>query len=261
METFECIEKRRSVRKYMDSPIEWEKICNIIHSAQLAPSSGNVQDVRFVVVTDKKKRVSLANASLKQHWMAQAPVIIVVYAVPKLNARYYGLRGEKLYSIQNSSAAAENLLLAATDEGLASCWVGAFDEQMVNNVLGAPGDARPQVMVTLGYSDEEPKLPRRERLIDVVYLNGYGSKIVNPDLLFDNYGEAVKKKIIAAKNKIVEEGPGISKTIFEKAKEHINKLQKSYKDQQEEKQREKDKKLSKEIGDEEEILDEENDNI
>ncbi|MHA2023662.1 MAG: nitroreductase family protein, partial [Candidatus Thorarchaeota archaeon] len=126
METFECIEKRRTVRKYLDTPVEWEKVGNILRAAQLAPSSGNVQDWRFVVVTDKTKRTALANAALKQNWMARAPVIIVVYSDSAATKRFYGLRGEKLYTIQNCAAAAENMTLAATDQGLASAWIGAF---------------------------------------------------------------------------------------------------------------------------------------
>ena len=254
METFESIEKRRSVRKFDDIPVEWEKIGNILRAAQLAPSSGNVQDFKFVVVTDKTKRAALANAALKQHWIAKAPVIIVIYSEPKLTQRFYGLRGEKLYTIQNSAAAAENMLLAATDQGLASCWVGAFDENMVNRVLGAPTTARPQVMIPIGYSSEEPTTPKRHKLVDLTYINSWGGKLVNVDLLFDDFSEVIKKKLTEAKETAEDKAPTIGRKIAQSSKEKVKKLHEKIKERIAERKRQKEKKLEEELGGEEEIL-------
>ena len=254
MEMFECIEKRRSIRKYSDLAVEWEKVGNILRAGQLAPTSGNVQDVKFVVVTDKDKRIQLANAALKQHWIAKAPVIIVVYSEPKINQRFYGLRGEKLYTIQNSAAAVQNMLLAATDEGLGSCWVGAFDEAMVNSALGAPDSVRPQTMITIGYTDETPEMPKRHRLVDLVYINGWRAKMVNVDLLFDDFSEVIRKKIEEAKTAVVEKGPTVGKQLAEKGKSGLKKLHEKIKEKAEERKRKKDKELEKELGGEEEIL-------
>ncbi len=254
METFECIEKRRSVRKFDELPVEWEKVGNILRAAQLAPSSGNVQDCRFVVVTDKTKRAALANAALKQHWIAKAPVIIVVYSEPKPTQRFYGLRGEKLYTIQNSAAASENILLAAKDQELASCWVGAFDENMVNRVLGAPQSARPQVMIPIGYSTEEPEMPRKHRLVDVTYINSWGGKLVNVDLLFDDFSEVIRKKLVEAKDAVEEKAPTLGRKLAEHGKEKFRKVHEKIKGHIEERKRKKEKKLEKELGGEEELL-------
>jgi nitroreductase len=254
METFESIENRRSVRNFNDLPVEWEKVGNILRAAQLAPSSGNVQDVKYVVVTDKTKRAAIANAALKQHWIAKAPVIIIVYSEPKPTQRFYGLRGEKLYTIQNSAAATENMLLAATDQGLASCWVGAFDEKMVNDVLGAPDSARPQAIIPIGYSDEEPTMPKRYRLVDLVYINSWKGKIVNIDLLFDDFSEVIKKKIQEAKEAIAEKGPTVGMEIAGKGKEGIKKVHEKIKDKFTSRKKKKEKELDKELGDEEEVL-------
>jgi nitroreductase len=255
METFECFEKRRTIRNYNDHPVEWEKVGNVLRAGQLAPSSGNVQDWRFVVVTDKSKRAAIANAALKQAWIAKAPVIIVIYAEPVETKRFYGLRGEKLYSIQNCAAAIENMLLAATDQGLASAWVGAFDETMLNSVLGAPDSARPQAMIVMGYSDSNPDPVKRYNLVDLTFINSWGSKIVNVDLAMDDFSEVVRKKLVQAKTVIKEEGPAAGKGLLEKGKAHLKRIQEKLKEQSEEKKIEKNKKLSKELGDEEEILD------
>ncbi|MFC1741368.1 nitroreductase family protein [Nanoarchaeota archaeon] len=255
METLEAIEKRRSVRDFSDLPIEWEKIGNILRAAQLAPSSGNVQDCKFVVVTDRTKRAALANAALKQHWIAKAPVLILVYSEPKGTKRFYGLRGEKLYTIQNSAAAVENILLAATDQGLASCWVGAFDENMVNTILGAPNDARPQAMIPIGYSDSVPGVPRKHKLVDLTYINSWKGKIVNIDLLFDDYSEAMRKKILEAKEVVVEKGPVLAAGILQKGKEKIKQAHEKVKEKMDERKKKKAKALEKELGGEEEVLD------
>ena len=254
METFEAIEERRSVRKFSDLPVEWEKVGNILRAAQLAPTSGNVQDFKLVVVTDKNKRAALANAALKQHWIASAPVIIVVYSEPKGTQRFYGLRGEKLYTIQNSAAAVENMLLAATDQCLASCWVGAFDENMVNSILGAPASVRPQAMVPIGYADEKPEMPRRHRLVDLVYINNWKGKIVNIDLLFDDYSEVVRRKMAEAKETAMEKGPVIGKELAAKGKKKIQQIHEKLKERIETRKKKKQKELEKELGGEEEVL-------
>ncbi len=261
METFESIEKRRSVRKFNDLPVEWEKVGNILRAAQLAPSSGNVQDCRFIVVTDKTKRAALANAALKQHWIAQAPVIMIVYSEPKPTQRFYGLRGEKLYTIQNSAAAAENIILAATDQGLSTCWVGAFDESMVNSVIGAPDSVRPQVIIPIGYSDDEPNIPKRYDMVDVVYINSWKGKIVNVDLVMDDFSEVIRKKVEEAKEAVVDKGPTVGIAIADKGKEGIKKLHERIKDKLENRKKKKEKEMDKEIGGEEEVLEDTEENF
>jgi nitroreductase len=250
METLEAIEKRRCIRNFTDLPVEWEKVGNILRAAQLAPSSGNIQDWKFVVVTDKDKRAAIANASLKQHWIAKAPVIIIVYSEPKPNQRFYGIRGEKLYTIQNCAAAIENMLLAATDQGLASCWVGAFDEHMLSEVLSSPDTVRPQAIIPIGYSDENPTMPKRYKLVDIVYLNSWRSKLVNVDLLFDDFSEVARKKLIEAK----EAAPAVGKSIAAATKEKVMQLHGKIKEKLEERKKKQDKKLDEDIGSEEEVL-------
>jgi len=224
MDTLECIEKRRSIRVFNDIPVEWEKVGNILRAGQLAPSSGNIQDWKFVVVTDKTKRAAIANAALKQHWIATAPVIIIIYSDPKPTQRFYGLRGEKLYTIQNCAAAAANMLLAATEQGLASCWVGAFDEVMINQTLGAPSNVRPQVIIPVGYSDKHNEIPQRYKLVDLTYINNWKGKVVNVDLLFDEFSGVMKKKATEAKEALAETGTSLGKELAEKGKSHVRRI-------------------------------------
>jgi len=174
MDALECIKKRRSIRKFLDKPVEWDKVGKILDAGRYAPSSGNLQDWYFIVVDDKEKRKKLAEASSRQYWMADAPIHIVVCNIVHYAKMYYGLRGERLYSIQNCAAAVENMLLAATALGLGSCWVGAFDENKVCEILQIPDRARPQAIVVIGYAAEQPPEPSRKSLENVTFLNRYG---------------------------------------------------------------------------------------
>jgi nitroreductase len=89
-------------------------------------------------------------------------VVIVVCSVPEESARIYGQRGRDLYCIQDTAAAAENLLLAAADADLGGCWVGAFDEHRVAQILGLAPGWRPVALLALGYpAKREPPRSRR----------------------------------------------------------------------------------------------------
>jgi nitroreductase len=129
-------------------------ISDLLEAAVWAPNGGNLQPWRFVVVMDAELRGALAAAAYGQSFLATAPVVIAVCAVPEESARHYGERGRELYCLQDTAAAAENLLLAATEQGLGSCWVGAFDELRVAESLDLRIGWRPVALVTIGYPAE-----------------------------------------------------------------------------------------------------------
>lgn len=176
MNVEECIKTRRSIRKYQDKQVDWEKISQILDAGKFAPSAGNIQNWKFIVVRKEDVIRKLAQASFDQDWMQDSPVHIVIAAEPKKAERFYGSRGERLYTIQSCSAAIQNMLLTAKDIGLGSCWVGAFDEEKVKRALNMPEDVVPQAIITIGYPDENPDLPSRIELEHQVYLDKWGSK-------------------------------------------------------------------------------------
>ena len=181
MDTIECIMGRRSIRKFKNIPVEWDKIGKILDAGRYAPSSGNIQNWRFIVVTEEAKRKAIAEASVQQHWMAAAPTHIVIIAEPEAGKRFYGIRGERLYTIQNCAAAAENMLLAAHAQGLGACWVGAFDENKIASLLGLQEGQRPQVIIPIGYAEEIPLPPQKWRIENVTYLEGWWGRIKDID--------------------------------------------------------------------------------
>lgn len=149
MSVFEVLKKRRSIRKYQNKPVEEEKINKVLEAARLAPSANNQQPCSFIVVTKPEVRESLRSA-YKADWFVQAPAVIVGCANPKEAWR----RGGEEYWKVDSAIAMENLILAATDLGLGTCWVAAFDENQIKKALNIPRDIRVVAMTPLGYPDE-----------------------------------------------------------------------------------------------------------
>ncbi|ACX52178.1 nitroreductase [Ammonifex degensii KC4] len=164
----EVIKKRCSVRQYKEDPVPRELIEQILEAARWAPSAGNLQPWFFYVITDAGRRRCLAAAAWGQKFVGEAPVLIVVCAEPQRSAQHYGERGRSLYCIQDTAAAIQNLLLAATAYGLGTCWVGAFDENQVRHCLGIPPERRPVAIVTLGYPQSWPEKRTSRRPLDEI---------------------------------------------------------------------------------------------
>jgi len=218
----EAIRKRRSVRKFLDKPVDWDKISKIIDAARYAPSAGNVQDWRFIVVTDKDKISKLSDAALGQRFVEHAPVVIVVCSELEKIKRSYGGRGVHLYSIQGCAAAVQNMLLTATDLGLASCWTGAFDEAKVRSILSIPDTARPQAILPIGYADEHPSMGPRAELTHIVFFEKYGNWVKDIDAVLQNWGKVMQRGI---KKGAKDVGKKVKKAI-KKVKERLKKKKK-----------------------------------
>ncbi|HOB88540.1 MAG: nitroreductase family protein [Bacillota bacterium] len=159
---FEVIEKRRSERHFKPDPVSGDAIKRILECGLRAPTAGNIQPWQFIVVKRPELKEDLARAAFGQRFVSDAPVVIVVAADPQRSARTYGTRGAELYSIQDTAAAVQNMLLAVVALGLGACWVGAFDEKAAARVLELPAHLRPVAMIPIGYTKERP-MPRRPR--------------------------------------------------------------------------------------------------
>jgi nitroreductase len=161
MDFSDVVEKRRSVRHFdTRRAVSDEDVKALLEAAVLAPTAGNVQPWRFVVARSLPMRERLA-AALHQRWAAAAPVVIVVCVDPRPCFARYGERGEKLYAIQDTAAAAEHIQLAAVDRGLASCWIGAFEQGAVRDALDLDGAVTPVAILPIGYSAESGGRPSR----------------------------------------------------------------------------------------------------
>lgn len=169
MELKEAIRKRRSIRAFKAGKIDEKKILEILENAILAPSAGNLQSWEFVLVKSEEQKEKLAIAALGQYFIAEAPFVVVVCANQARSSSVYGKRGYELYSIQDTAACIQNILLLITAEGLGACWVGAFNEQEVRKVINCPEDIKPVAIIPIGIPAEKPTMPERMSLSEILH--------------------------------------------------------------------------------------------
>ncbi len=176
MEVFECILSRHSIRSYEKRDVPNELIGKIIEAGIHAPSAGNLQPWEFIVVKDERLKKELALAALRQKHVEDASVIIVVCADQEKSGEKYGERGKNLYCIQDTAAAIENMLLVANSLGLGSCWVGAFEEDRVRELLHIPSRLRPVALITIGFPIpyQKPLKTPRIPFENLTWVDGYG---------------------------------------------------------------------------------------
>jgi len=165
MEFMEVVRQRRSVRQYRPDPVPSEKIDYVLEAARLAPSWANGQCCTFLVVSDPRVKHELAQAG--NEWIEQAPVIIVACADPKLS----GVKNDQPYYLLDVGIAMEHLVLAATEQGLGTCWVGWFSEDRARAALGVPDGVRAVASTPLGFPNEEPAARPRKSLAELVRVN------------------------------------------------------------------------------------------
>ena len=164
-----AIRTRRSIRKFTAEDVPDNVVNDLLELACWSPSAGNLQARDFVVVRDPEVKKALANAAFGQHFVAEAPVVIVVCGNSDRSARRYGYRGKTLYCIQDADTATLTLLLALHAKGLGSCWVGAFDEAKASSALGLPDTVRPFAILPIGHPGEENNPPTRLPLEKLVH--------------------------------------------------------------------------------------------
>jgi len=160
MEVADAIELRRSIRRFKNKEIPEGMLKQVLRAGHMAPSAGNLQARDFIVIQDNAVKELLCMAALNQYFIMSAPVCIVVCANVSRSSARYMKRGD-LYAVQDASASIMNMMLMAHDLGLGTCWVGAFNEQAVTQLLSIPPGVRPVALLPIGYPDDEPDAPPR----------------------------------------------------------------------------------------------------
>jgi len=163
MDVFRAIKNRYSCRSYKAEPVTEDKLKKILEAARLAPSAHNTQEWRFVVVKDAKKRKELAEAA-NQSFIAEAPIII---AAVGLNPGDILSSGAPDY-IVNLAIAVDHMTLQATEEGLGTCWIGAFSQEKVKKVLGIPKKCKVAFLMPLGFPAEKGRPKTRKSLEEII---------------------------------------------------------------------------------------------
>ena len=161
----DVIRERRSVRQMKSDPIPDEVLNSVLEAARLAPSWANRQCWRFIVVKDEATRMALAKAGGARKAMTSAPVIIVAAAIPTES----GVRDGLEYFMLDMGIGVEHLILEATAQGLGTCWVGFFKEDVAREAVNLPENMRIVAMVPLGYPAEVPPPQPRLRMEEIVF--------------------------------------------------------------------------------------------
>ncbi len=166
MDIYETVRERTSIRGYKADPIEEDKLERILDAARLAPSGKNGQPWTFIVVKDEETRKKLVPACKGQEFVGQAPVVVVACGHEE---RAYKKMGGYWNSMPlDIGIAIEHLMLAAVSEGLGTCWIGAFFEEQVREILGVPEGVKIVALTPVGYPAGEKTHRSRKSLDEII---------------------------------------------------------------------------------------------
>ena len=152
MEFLELVSQRYSVRAYKSQPVESEKLEQVLEAARLAPTACNLQPFQLIVIHTKGREAELSHI-YGEPWFAQAPLVICACAIP---SQSWNRRDGKNYCIVDVTIAMDHLILAAADQGLGTCWIGAFDPEEARKILKLPDDVEPIAFTPLCYPNDQP---------------------------------------------------------------------------------------------------------
>jgi len=167
----EAIEKRQSVRSYQDKEISEDVLRQVLEAGRLAPSANNKQHWKFIVVKDEDLRKKLVPACKNQKFVGEAPVVIAGCGT---DPDYVMTNGEHAYSI-DLAIALDHMGLEAASLGLGTCWIGAFYQEQVKEILGVPEGVRIVNLLTLGYPKELGVRRGRKPLSEIICYDKYTS--------------------------------------------------------------------------------------
>lgn len=147
MDVIEAVETRQSIRQYRATPVPEESLKKVLEAARLSPSASNRQDRKLVVVRDPGRRRELAEASGGQRHVGEAPVVVAAVAT---RPAYVMRCGVPAYAV-DLAIAVDHMTLVATSEGLGTCWIGAFSQERVRQILRIPDEYVVVALLTLGF--------------------------------------------------------------------------------------------------------------
>ena len=168
MALLDIIRHRRSVRRYLDKPVERDKIMLCLEAARLAPSACNSQPWKFIILRDRKIREEVAKATTYGKFLADAPLGIAVVIDPQAST----------HPVEDGAIATQNMLLASHALGLGACWIGAYGsvyEATVSELLRIPKGKRVLSILAIGYPAESPRSSRKE-LEELNFTDLYGRR-------------------------------------------------------------------------------------
>lgn len=162
--------KRYSVRKYKELDVEKEKILQVLEAGRVAPSAVNYQPWHFIILTEKNI-ISKVAETYPAKWLPKAPVIIVACGD---HSQSWKRKDGKDHCDIDVALAIDHMTLAATDLGLGTCWICAFDAKRCHELLGLPDHLEVIALLSMGYSvDEGEQEKKRKEIEEIVSWEGY----------------------------------------------------------------------------------------
>lgn len=174
MEFFEIVKSRRSVRKFKQERISKELVEKLLDAGICAPTASNIQPWRFIVVDDPSTLEMIRKVS--PGYFGGAPLAIIVCSDRRRSYELGGRIARDYLSIVDCAIAAGYILLAAQALGLGGCCVKSFSAPAIREILGIPREIEPELMLVIGWPDEQPMKPPKFRLDEVTYHNAYGEQ-------------------------------------------------------------------------------------
>lgn len=183
---FETLAKKRaSIRRYSDKKPKIETLIKIIEIANTAPSPGNLPILKYILVQDKEKIKKISEACT-QDFIADSPYLIVLCSESKDTEIMYDKRAKK-YIKHHVGAAIENMLLYITELGLASCWIGAYSEMMIKNILKIPENIEIEAIIPVAYQLKIDKTTQKKKppISKRIFFEEWGNQFSKPIKRFD----------------------------------------------------------------------------
>lgn len=159
------IKRRYSVRAYRSDPVEKDKLDQVLEAARLAPTAANRQPFR-IIVSHSEGRQEEMRRLYDRDWFVEAPILICVCAV---KSEAWVSKEKRNYVYVDVAIVMDHIILAATDLGLGTCWVGAFDKDVAREVFGLPDDFEPILMTPIGYGADQPEPKERKSIDELVH--------------------------------------------------------------------------------------------
>lgn len=175
MNFYDVIENRTSVRQYKNTPVDAQKVSRMIDAAMMSPSWKNNTSYKFILVTNESERKILSNCIMNDNndtsmAIRKAPLTAIVVANPEES----GIVEGREYYLVDSAIAMEHFMLAATNEGYGTCWIGAINEEKIKRALNIPDQYKVVAITPIGVSDEREVHQPKKRISEHVYLNSWG---------------------------------------------------------------------------------------
>jgi len=174
----QLVRSRRSIRRYLEKPVEREKILTCIEAARLAPSADNVQPWRFLIIDDPELKSQLANEVFSgiyfiSKFAAKAPVLIMILARLDIIANRIGKQIQNIhFYLIDTGIAGEHIVLQAEELGLGTCWIGWFNSRKARRFLKIPRKYKIVSLMAMGYYEKRPpKEKKRKKLEEIAWFN------------------------------------------------------------------------------------------